>query len=158
MGETLTGETTATETSTWKFEDRGDNTFNIVNRKDQSYVSPVATYNTALTTTAAEPDAGWEFKEAATTGYYIIVSGDVQFNQTKSDLGWKVYNWGSGTNTSDTGCQYAFTLVEEETVPTGITTAKAAGKDVPCYDLSGRRVTKPAKGVYILNGEKIIGH
>ena len=157
VGETLTGETTATETSTWKFEDRGDNTFNIVNRKDQSYVSPMATYNTALTTTATEPEAGWEFKDAATTGYYIIVSGDVQFNQTNAGLGWKVYNWGSGTNTSDTGCQYAFTLVEEETVPTGITTAKAAGKDVPCYDLSGRRVTKPAKGVYILNGEKIIG-
>ena len=38
---------------------------------------------------------------------FIIVSGTAQFNQTNnSTLGYKVYNWGGGSNTTDTGCQY----------------------------------------------------
>ena len=49
-------------------------------------------------------------KPAATKGMFIIISGTAQFNQTKSELGYKIYNWGSGTNTEDTGCQY---LIEE---------------------------------------------
>jgi hypothetical protein len=28
-------------------------------------------------------------------------------NQTNSGLGYKIYNWGDGTNTTDTGCQFS---------------------------------------------------
>lgn len=30
------------------------------------------------------------------------------------------------------------------------------GSQAPCYDLQGRRVTHPAKGIYIINGKKVV--
>ncbi|MDD6124397.1 MAG: family 20 glycosylhydrolase [Bacteroidales bacterium] len=158
VGQHIVGETTATDASVWKFETRADGSFNIVNRQDNAYVSPEAANNTALSTTATEPAAGWEFKEAATSGYYILVSGTSQFNQTNNaGQGWKVFNWGGGSNTTDTGCQYSFTLVDEVTVPTAIKPAQQPQTDPQnTYDLSGRRLLAPAKGIYIENGEKRI--
>ena len=44
--------------------------------------------------------------------------------------------------------------------PTGIHTISndviAIDKDAPCYDLQGRRIEKPVKGLYIQNGKKIV--
>ena len=40
---------------------------------------------------------------------------------------------------------------------TGISTVKTATSiDGNFYDLSGRRVTKPTKGLYIVNGKKVV--
>lgn len=157
-GEALVGETTVSDAAVWKLEGRQDGTFNIVNRADGSYVSPEAANNTALHTSTAVPADGWQLKEAATEGYYIIVSGTSQFNQTNNaTLLWNVYNWGNGTNTNDTGCQYLFTLVEKEDTDTGISTSTLSGKGKTLYDLSGRRITQPGKGVYIRDGKKWIG-
>lgn len=41
---------------------------------------------------------------------------------------------------------------------TAISTVKAEGSDddAPCYDLQGRSVTNPTKGVYIVNGRKVV--
>ncbi len=89
----------------WKFTERNDGTFNIVNRADGSYISPTAAQNSQLMTSAAEPASGWTLKPGDEFGLYIITSGTAQFNQTQASLGWKLYNWGSGTNTIDTGCQ-----------------------------------------------------
>ena len=108
----MTGNAPVTDAAKWKFIKRKDGKYNIVNKNDGTYVSPASSNNTALRTQANEPASGWELKEAATQGLFIIVSGDVQFNQTNSGLGYKVYNWGSGTNTTDTGCQYLVTEVE----------------------------------------------
>ncbi len=108
----MTGNATVTDAAKWKFVARNDGKYNIVNKSNGTYISPASSNNTALRTQANEPSAGWELKEAATQGLFIIVSGDVQFNQTNSSLGYKVYNWGSGTNTTDTGCQYLVTEVE----------------------------------------------
>ena len=110
----MTGNANVTDAAKWKFTVRGDGKYNIINKSNDTYISPASSNNTALRTQKAEPAAGWELKEAATKGLFIIVSGNVQFNQTNSGLGYKLYNWGDGTNTTDTGCQY---LIEEaETV------------------------------------------
>ena len=110
----MTGNTTVSDASKWKFVTRADGKYNIVNFADQTYISPNSSNNTALRTQTAEPSAGWELKPAATQGLVTIVSGSAQFNQTNnSTLGYKVYNWGSGSNTTDTGCQY---LLEETEV------------------------------------------
>ena len=109
----MTGNATVTDAAKWKFTKRNDGKYNIINKSNGTYISPASSNNTALRTQANEPASGWELKEAATQGLFIIVSGDVQFNQTNSGLGYKVYNWGSGTNTTDTGCQY---LIEETEV------------------------------------------
>ena len=109
----MTGIATVTDATKWKFVTRTDGKYDIVNYSNNTYVSPSSANNTALRTQAEAPAYGWELKPAATPGYFIIVSGNVQFNQTNSGLSYKIYNWGDGTNTSDTGCQY---LIEETEV------------------------------------------
>lgn len=103
----IIGEKSASAAACWKFVGRADGTYDIVNYADGTYVSPASSNNTALRTVKASPSEGWTLKPADETGYFIIVSGSAQFNQTNnSSLGYKVYNWGGGTNTSDTGCKY----------------------------------------------------
>ncbi len=94
-------------TGWWKFTLRNDGTYNIINREDNSYINPSSAQNAQLSTSTTEPTAGWTLKPGDEYGLYIITSGTAQFNQTQASLGWKLYNWGSGTNTNDTGCQLA---------------------------------------------------
>ena len=95
--------------SMWKFVERDDNTLDIVNRKYGSYLSPVAAFNTQITTTKSKPASGWTISYANTPGYVIISSGEVQLNQTGSGLGFKLYNWSGssplGNDRGDAGCQ-----------------------------------------------------
>ncbi|MCM1108934.1 MAG: beta-N-acetylhexosaminidase [Clostridium sp.] len=123
----IVGETGTSVASVWKFISREDGGYDIVNYSDGSYISPAAAYNTALKTVAEVPSTGWEIKRSNVTGRVIIVNGTAQFNQTNNgSLGWKVYNWGGGENTSDDGCQYtieeADDLPEEVTLPPSILT------------------------------------
>ena len=111
----MVGQTSASTAAEWKFVKRADGALDIVNRADGTYVSPNSANNTALKTQATSPSAGWKLSPADEVGYFIITSGSVQFNQTNNgQLGWKVYNWGSGNNTSDTGCKYSIQAVEVE--------------------------------------------
>ena len=109
--------------SMWKFVDRGDNTFDIVNRKYGSYLNPVANYNAQITTTKTKPSKGWIVSYANTPSYYIISSGEVQLNQTGSGQSFAIYNWSSsaslGSDRGDTGCQIAIAEAAEiEELPT----------------------------------------
>ena len=114
----VVGETAASKANVWKFITRTDDTFDIVNLADGTYISPASNNNTALNAVATQPSSGWTIKPANEKGYVIITSGSAQFNQTNnSTLGYKVYNWGSGTNTTDTGCQYLITDVTESNLP-----------------------------------------
>ncbi|MCM1028289.1 MAG: family 20 glycosylhydrolase [Pseudoflavonifractor sp.] len=133
-GQDIMGNTSLTDASKWIFERRSDGTFDIKNASDASYVSPASAYNTAIKTVAESPSAGWLLKDADTDGYYIVVSGSVQWNQTNAAQQFRVYNWGGGDNTSDTGCQYLIA----ETEPVGgqtPTTPIEPGKDTSNPDL-----------------------
>ena len=102
----ITGPTeAATKASIWQFVKRSDNAFDIINLADGTYISPASNNNTALKTVTAQPNAGWTIKKANNTGNVIVVSGSAQFNQQK-DGNLHLLNWGSGTNTTDDGCQY----------------------------------------------------
>ena len=114
----LVGEATVTDAAKWKFVARADGKYDIVNKSDKTYISPASANNTALRTQSTSPANGWVLKSAATSGLYIVVSDDVQFNQTNSAQNYKVYNWGSGNNTTDTGCQYLIT--EADAVVEGV--------------------------------------
>ncbi len=117
-GNAVVGETAASKANVWKFITRTDGTFDIVNLADGTYISPASSHNTALNAVTTQPSAGWTIKPADGKGYVIITSGNVQFNQTNnSTLGYRVYNWGSGTNTTDTGCQYLITDVTDSNLP-----------------------------------------
>ncbi|MBR5466343.1 MAG: exo-alpha-sialidase [Bacteroidaceae bacterium] len=103
-------------TSMWKFVARGDNSFDIVNRNDNSYLAPTAGYNTQITTSATQPTNGWTLSYANTPGLFIISSGTIQLNQTTFDNA-PVYNWSNGqtgTDRGDSGCQYLIEVVVGE--------------------------------------------
>ena len=155
LGNAVKGAVTATEASEWKFVGRGDGTFDIVSKVDGGFVSPSSPNNSALVTVAERPAMGWSFKPAATDGYFIIVSGTVQFNQTNNaQKGFDVFNWGGGGNTTDTGCQYAFFLISRTL--TSISPVVSGRSQGNCYDLQGRRVLGPRKGVYVIDGRKVV--
>jgi hypothetical protein len=40
--------------------------------------------------------------------------------------------------------------------PTGIETAKADDANAPVYDMTGRRVSKPQRGIYIKRNKKVV--
>ena len=107
--------------SMWKLVDRGDNTFDIVNRKYGSYLSPTASYNTQVSTTTSKPSKGWTISYSNTPAYYIISSGDVQLNQTGDAQSYKIYNWSNsatlGNDRSDAGCQLSIVDAAEITGP-----------------------------------------
>jgi lysophospholipase L1-like esterase len=103
-------------TGMWKFVARQDGSLDIINRHDKSYLAPTAAYNKQISTSATQPTAGWTLSYANTPGLFIISSGTVQLNQTTlTDT--PVYNWSNGqtgTDRSDSGCQYLIELVEGE--------------------------------------------
>lgn len=113
--------TAGSATSMWKFVDRGDNTYDIVNREYESYLNPVANYNTQIQTVTTRPSKGWTIGCSGTPSYFIISSGDVQLNQTGSGQSYALYNWSNsnslGNDLTDQGCQLkimdAQELVEE---------------------------------------------
>ncbi|MBR5860327.1 MAG: hypothetical protein IKY71_03160, partial [Bacteroidaceae bacterium] len=119
--------TAAAATSMWKFVDRGDNTFDIINREYNSYLNPVANYNAQISTTTTKPSKGWSISYANTPAYYIISAGDVQLNQTGSGQSFKLYNWSNsanlGSDRGDDGCQLSiFEAGEIVELPEGIKT------------------------------------
>ena len=109
-------------TSMWKFVAREDNTFDIVNRDYNSYLSPTAEYNSQIKTVKQKPTTGWTVNYANTPGYYIISSGEVQLNQTGDKQSYKLYNWSDtnnkGNDRTDTGCQLLIMDAAEITQPT----------------------------------------
>lgn len=123
----IIGEKNTSAAACWKFVKRADGDYDIVNYANGTYVSPESNNNTALRTVAASPSAGWTLKPADEVGYFIIVSGSAQFNQTNNaTLGYKVYNWGDGSNTTDTGCKYRIFAVEELPARPGEVTVPAS--------------------------------
>lgn len=105
---TLTGITgTPGRNCGWFFELRNDGTYNLRNAATGRYVDNTAANNTPLTSNTTPPAQGWEIKPASTTRLVIITNGSAQFNQTNNaGQGFNIFNWGNGTNTTDTGCSY----------------------------------------------------
>lgn len=106
-------------TSMWMFVEREDEKgLDIINRHDNSYLSPAAEYNKQISTSTTQPENGWTLSYANTPGLYIISSGEVQLNQTTSDHGFKVFNWSKDTNKgsdrANDGGQYMVSLFEGE--------------------------------------------
>ena len=93
----------------WKFVDRGDGTFDIINREYNAYFNPATEYSEQVKTTTTKPSKGWTVSYATTPGYCILTSGEVQVNQTTSNYNYAIKNWSGstphGNDRSDTGCQ-----------------------------------------------------
>lgn len=104
----------------WRFVARTDGKWNIQNVGDESYISPVASWNAQVKTSETEPASGWELHYCDAAGLYNISSGTVELNQTTLS-GTPVYNWSNGqtgTDRSDTGCQ--FQIVDVTDIPADV--------------------------------------
>ena len=123
------------EASEWKFVRRADGeSYDIVNRKDGSYIIPGQVVKPALqlTTSATPPTNGWQFK---TNGImrclYAVTNGTSQLNQAEKGRNYMVLNWGNGTNTTDAGCLYAAVLCDATTnTSTAINTPEINSNDL----------------------------
>ena len=87
--------------------------------------------------------------------YYISVNGNICYG-TSVTVG--PYRWILRATDKD-GVSYArpITFIEDEGETTGIKTVESSKqlKAHSYYDLQGRRVDKPAKGLYISGGKKV---
>lgn len=159
-GSPLVGETVPSAASTWKLIERAGepDAFDLVCQADGTYIDPACQYNGPVSTSALQPQTGWTLLPAQTEGLFGVCSGTVQLNQTNNGdrQFWQVYNWGSGTNTSDTGCQYAFLLSDHQThaepQPDGLPGVQAALQSPSArYDLSGRRLRSSRRGAVCID-------
>ena len=143
----ITGPTEATtKASIWQFVSREDNSYDIINLADGTYISPASNNNTALKTVTEQPTAGWTIKKAETTGNVIVTSGSVQFNQQK-DGNLYLLNWGSGTNITDDGCEYRLVDVSTSVPPQPIVKLERLGNETYPYTVDDALADKVfAKG------------
>ena len=126
----ITGPTEAnTKASIWQFVSRGDNSYDIINLADGTYIT---TSGSPLKCVADRPTAGWTIKKAETTGNVIVVSGTSQFNQQK-DGSFHLLNWGDGNNTTDTGCQYELMDVTASLPPQPLVKLEGLGSQTYPY-------------------------
>ena len=127
IGTNLLGEsyTTNTDKFLWKIEKLTDGTMNIVSKATDGSIANSASYNTALSTQATKLTSnGWKFTFSGTNKYFIISSSAVQFNQTNTSLAYKIYNWGGGTEMSDTGNLYIIRTEKTSTTDVALTPAE----------------------------------
>ena len=107
---------------------------------------------------------------AATTTYWGTESSDYYYYKLANDgtngLGWY---WGAAEGAAfESGAHKAWMFIDKSSSargfirmfdnPTGVNEVTAKKEDVKdiYYDLSGRRVMNPTKGLYIVNGKKIL--
>ena len=142
----ITGPTEATtKASIWQFVSRGNNSYDIINLADGTYISPesfiTSGNNKSIKTVTAQPNAGWTIKKAETTGNVIVVSGTAQFNQQK-DGNLHLLNWGSGTNTTDDGCEYRFVDVSTSVPPQPLVKLEGLGSQTYPYAIDDALAAK----------------
>jgi len=159
VGKPMVSQKKATEKSLWRCLLREDNTYDLRNYSDNSYISPIPSGENLITTTM-RPVKGWQLKSASTFGLFMVSSSDgKQFNQGNGGKGFRLLNWGSGTNSTDTGCQFLFTPVRMENgVITGVQKAAAAlAGTAQWYDLQGRPIVSTSRGILVSEeGQKIV--
>ena len=92
-------------------------------------------------------DDSWDIYKGGATFYF----NPVEVVETWTKFGVQsIYYGGGERNVSNI-------VWSDDTVTTGIANVKAEnGKNVVIFDLQGRRVVAPAKGLYIMNGKKVV--
>ena len=133
----LAGEvyTAGVDRQLWKIVIGTDGTYAIVSKVANSSISPASAFNTALNAQTGIPaSGGWSFTPTFSNKTFIVTSGSVQMNQTNL-TGFPIYNWGGGTNLTDTGCRYVIT--EASRVSTDVPGTFRDAKKVWC---SNRRI------------------
>ena len=143
-----------TDNFLWSFTKNSDGTVNIYNKTNgkAAYIASDAIDQTIK----VGKEYAWTLKETTTdTGSkgIAIVAGDGEHGWYTNPDAWgyvltKPYTWGASV----------WTLEKSDVqVETGIREVKGEnGKVKTIYDLTGRKVGNPTKGIYVINGKKIV--
>jgi hypothetical protein len=136
----------------WQFIVTGNNAFHIVSYSGK-YIVP----STMAEATTA-PEKTWSVADSDTDGMFVLYNDDTT-SQMHANKDTRLINWGYNTNgngprKNDAGCLFEF--VEAKRTSTGIAPSTFNSQPLAIYDLQGRRVSNPTKGLYIVNGKKVI--
>ena len=137
----------------WQFIVTGDNAFHIVSYSGK-YIVP----GTMAEATTA-PAKTWSVADSDVQGMYVLYS-DATTSQMHASKDTRLVNWGynasgNGPIKNDAGCNFEF--VEAKRTSTGMEMTTVNGQQTTViYDLQGRRVMAPTKGLYIVGGKKTI--
>ncbi|MDE7335475.1 MAG: hypothetical protein K2N10_04095 [Muribaculaceae bacterium] len=138
-GDALGASTTGS--NIWRFESRGDETYNIVNAQGV-YITPSATYNTQMKVQTTVPESGFSLGTSNNAGAFVIYSSDSQLNQT-SNANFPVYNWyskNSFPDGADTGCAWVISLYDGLLIDETMTPEKTGWYELTRVD-DGKSVT-----------------
>jgi hypothetical protein len=144
----------------WKKVPVGDGTYHIVSKTGKYLVPTAATATDAtppIDSNTTQPTQSWTIKASDTDGLDVIYNPTIPC-QIHANKDTRLINWGYNTNgagprKNDAGCNFEFLLAHDTDIatPSMGTTAPTA-----VYDLMGRRVAHPAKGIYIVDGHKVV--
>lgn len=160
-----------TEEQTWTPEKAGVYTFTFTFNSNDGTVSVEAVRTDDCTWSVSFANNGnWEkVMVRVMSGDKEIANEEATFTRHSSSQNVDLYSWsmksedvptliifsdGNGNTTGEMdyvdGKQYDYLTT------TGITNVKAEINDGVIYDMQGRRVAQPSKGLYIVNGKKVI--
>ncbi|MCM1108596.1 MAG: family 20 glycosylhydrolase [Clostridium sp.] len=138
----------------WRFKKHTDGTVSIISKSTgtAAYIDGDAVDQTVK----LGRDYAWALREVTTdlgTTAVAVMDGSGAFSWYTNPNAWsyvltKPYDWGASI----------WTLTPLENDPTGVGAVSAdARKSSPLYDLSGRHVTQPRRGIYITqDGNKVV--
>lgn len=138
-GDALGASTTGS--NIWRFESRGDETYNIVNAQGV-YISPSVAYDTQMKVQNSVPEAGFSLGASNSSGAFVIYSSDSQLNQT-TKANFPVYNWYNKStfpDGNDTGCAWVISLYDGTLIDESMTPDKTGWYELTRVD-DGKTVT-----------------
>ncbi len=96
----------------WKLQNLVDETLSICNADETYYIQSTTSGNppTVLARTGKQLQKGWDIKLIDNGPWFTITAGSSQLNVSNAGTGYTVYNWGGGTNTTDTGCRFQLAI------------------------------------------------
>ncbi|MBO7167795.1 MAG: family 20 glycosylhydrolase, partial [Bacteroidaceae bacterium] len=141
----------------WYFVKNDDGTVTIVNKKTEreAFISKNAEGTIVYANYKGSGNATWTLQEITTdqnaTGIAIVDATDTYSWYTNpsafANVVLKPKNWGASI----------WNLIQADAIPTGIENIQRSSEAEPLYDLSGRRVTKPTRGIYVNGkGQKVM--
>ncbi|MBQ8127166.1 MAG: hypothetical protein IJ176_02065 [Prevotella sp.] len=156
---------------TWTPEKTGVYTFNFTfNAADGTVTLDAVRTDDCTWGITFVNNGNWEKVVVTAWNDKVTYTEDMTFVRTSSSLGADIYSWSvkaedaplyisfSDGGSSTTGEQeYVDGKQYDYGVITGIAGVKSAEtKDAQIYDMQGRRVAQPTKGLYIINGKKVV--
>ena len=151
----------------WNLTDAGSGTFSLQNGLGLRLTAHRASNSTSLTAQAATADEQNFYIDEADYPFFKILatrgrSHGLDLNNVSTANGTAVNIWQYQDNTLPVHRQWLLLPLNVSQLDTGIKdmrseeTANREATSGNCFDLQGRRLTRPMKGINIVNGRKVI--